>query len=690
MKINGMIKQCVVFLCLVLTSTAFTQTSANYELLKSSGAIPDHFLERSESKYKTQLAEISREDSRYERKIQKRFYLESNYLGSQLLMSGKVLVNDPIGAYINQIADVLLKHDKELRSQLNFYVVKSPIVNAFATDQGNIFINMGLIAKVKSEAQLAYIMCHEIIHFQRKHSIQRYVESEKIDENKGVYTQESLDDKIFLKSFYVKAQETEADSLGFLLFSKSEYSLSAATEALALLGTYDLPFDQKSSNYIDFFTSPNFPLDSAGVMPLDSFSRKEYTSDFETHPAVPDRVAKIQGLILQSDTTSNHYIVSNELFSAHQLTARFEIAHYFLRKGAYYEALYCAYNLKLDYPDNQFLNDIVAKSIYGISRSITLELSLEDLESDWVDYSKKVSRAMKYNSPEIQQLHYFLSQVDRKRFNQYAIDKLWQDYQSEKSEVTKLRLSGLLKDYHKHSKKESDTSQFDLVNTPSLMAIHDPSTEQNTSPQPKKRKRHKKNRPGIKNLIVLDPNYLKFDLRKENQVKYIASERSLNQYHEGLNKIANLLDMNVHVLSPASFDANDVEKFNDMALLNSYFEEKNRTPFDNYSADYEAIQAICNRYGTDQLALLGTLSFHLDKDKLSSIFLLAWTAIVFPALPMGVYNITVPQYRTFNYAFVFDLTQSTVVFNNVHRTKLNDISGTVKSALYYNLRQISR
>jgi Zn-dependent protease with chaperone function len=694
MKFNEMFKPSLLLFSLFLSGVLSAQPT-KHQLMVSKGTIPDHFLERSVNKYKAQVSEISNNEDRFEKKIQKRFYLESNYLGSQLLMSGKVLVNDTIGAYLNQIADVLLADNPDLRSKVNFYVVKSPIINAFATDQGNIFINMGLIAKVKNEAQLAYIMCHEIIHFVRKHSIQRYVEAEKIDASKGVYTQGSLDDKIFLKSFYAKSQETEADSLGFVLFSKTAFRQQNAVDALALLTTFDLPFDQQATDYTAFFSSPLFSLDSLSVMPLDSFSRKvNKESDYKTHPEIEDRVAKINKLISPSDSSRKNFLVSTDLFNVHRLSARFEIAHYFLRKHEFYHALYCAYNLSVEYPDNPFLRDILVKSFYGISRVATLSTNFGTLKSDWYRYAQRVRDNMKYEAPEIQQLYHFFGQIKKGHLNYYGISKLWHEYHLTESEVAKIRLTDLVADYKTHYQNNKDSffhrQVEDLMHVSSFNTLYAAAEDKTPIEEPaKKRLFAKRDRPKIKHLIALDPNYLKFDLRKEHQIKYIASERSLNEYHNGLDQVSEKLGVKIDVLSPSRFTAIEVQKFNDMALFNTYFEEQSYA-FSKYGADYEAIHEVCDRYGTDKVALLGTLSFHLDKNKSKSTFFLLWTAVVFPLFPLGVYNYSIPLHRTFNYAFVFDLEKQSLVFSNVHRTTLNDLSSTVKSALYYNLHQISK
>ena len=96
--------------------------------------------------------------------------LAVSYNINRLTSNGRILYGDPITRTIERIADTLLKDYPELRGQLRFYTVKSASVNAFATGQGMIFVNLGLVAQVENEAQLAFVIGHEIIHYYRKHT----------------------------------------------------------------------------------------------------------------------------------------------------------------------------------------------------------------------------------------------------------------------------------------------------------------------------------------------------------------------------------------------------------------------------------------------------------------------------------------------------------------------------------------
>ena len=197
----------LIYFLIASLSIANAQDFDNYQLLKSTGTIPADFLIPSSEKYKKEIESIDKDEKRTERNDKKQFYLESNFLIDDLLQSSRVLFNDPITDYVNKVADELLKDEDELRQKLRFYAVRSSAVNAFATNQGIIFVNVGLLAQLESEAQLAFVLAHEIAHVQHGHALDMFLEAKKIDRYTSraeLMNQTSFDDRIVAKNYYSK------------------------------------------------------------------------------------------------------------------------------------------------------------------------------------------------------------------------------------------------------------------------------------------------------------------------------------------------------------------------------------------------------------------------------------------------------------------------------------------------------
>ncbi len=72
--------------------------------------------------------------------------LKASYNIGKMMASGRIIYGDDVSRMVARIADTLLRDYPELRSELRFYCVNSPEVNAYATGQGMVFVNLGLVA----------------------------------------------------------------------------------------------------------------------------------------------------------------------------------------------------------------------------------------------------------------------------------------------------------------------------------------------------------------------------------------------------------------------------------------------------------------------------------------------------------------------------------------------------------------
>ena len=141
---------------LLSLSSGISQIQSQFPGFQAEGDIPPEFLLSVRQSYQKHLSEQGDLSDN-----QATFYLQNAYQVHQLLYSGKVLFNDEASQYIGKIADQILKHRSEIRKSLRFFAVASPEINAFATNDGIVLVNIGLLAQVKQEAQLAFILCHQ-------------------------------------------------------------------------------------------------------------------------------------------------------------------------------------------------------------------------------------------------------------------------------------------------------------------------------------------------------------------------------------------------------------------------------------------------------------------------------------------------------------------------------------------------
>lgn len=86
-----------------------------------------------------------------------------------LVKSGHVYPDPELAAYVQGVMDRLYP---EFAGVFRVRLANDSGLNAFALPQGAIFINMGLLARLANEAQLATVLAHEGTHFTHRHGYQ--------------------------------------------------------------------------------------------------------------------------------------------------------------------------------------------------------------------------------------------------------------------------------------------------------------------------------------------------------------------------------------------------------------------------------------------------------------------------------------------------------------------------------------
>jgi WD40 repeat protein len=90
------------------------------------------------------------------------------YLGDamaeHLQRNFRVSTDEPLTAYLRQIADRLLKHMPPAQLHLQFFLVDLSIANAFNLPGGRIYVSPKIIALARNEDELAGVLAHELGH----------------------------------------------------------------------------------------------------------------------------------------------------------------------------------------------------------------------------------------------------------------------------------------------------------------------------------------------------------------------------------------------------------------------------------------------------------------------------------------------------------------------------------------------
>jgi predicted Zn-dependent protease len=252
----------------------------------------------------------------------------------QLWHKKGLIYGDPqLTSYVQQVADALYP---ELRGAVRVQLVDSPELNAFALPNGNIYLNIGLVARMRNEAQLATVVAHEISHFTRQHSLKkRDAADSAVFAGMAVTILTGLPvtgDLVVLgaMSGYSQDMEREADQLGFDRLVRQGYDPSQAAEVFRLmLEEVDaLDIDQP-------FLYSSHPKLTERIETMTEFASKQPPNGAARHKARFDsHTDGLRSIVLQRYLETHRYQVLILLLENRALRIRYpDHAGYFLAEA---------------------------------------------------------------------------------------------------------------------------------------------------------------------------------------------------------------------------------------------------------------------------------------------------------------------------------------------------------------------
>ncbi len=627
----------VVFLAFSLSLSG--QHTGEHTPLVCEGKIPAGVLIRSSDKYRNEAAGI--EENHYrkkEEKTRKAFALEANFVLDGLLQSGLVLFNDEVTNYLNELAQFILKHDPALKDRnISVYTIRSDEVNAFATDRGDLFVTLGLLAQLEDEAQLAFILSHELVHVREAHALELFLNKEDLSSrngNQSVLRNTVFDDEVLAHSAYSKELEMEADNSGIELFLKTDYDHRTLETVFDVLKYSYLPFDDEPFDPA-FFQAGHYRFPESyrleTVKPI-AGEDEDLDDAKSTHPNIGARRAALRkNLSPVSAAGKKRYLVSESRFKELREVARFELPMIYLHNDQLANAIYTSYLLLRKYPESSYLKKCIAKALY-------MNAKMRNSEDFYLEYSPEEVEG------ESQRLHYFLDKLDKTESVILAL-RYTLDLQAtlEADDEIKVITGDLFVELAKHYDSlsafhaeipETDTaanttaeplaenpqeerSKYDKIrerktgqapispdetgywkyaflerkHTEAFQAMFDAGQETHRTRQDEEKyweskegkaewRKHLKQikRHGhaleVDKIVIVNPYFIKVDVRRGAEVDYLKTETGASLINGHLEKMAAKAGLEATLLSVGSLSEDDVQKFNDLRFLNEWFGEQ--------------------------------------------------------------------------------------------------------------------
>jgi hypothetical protein len=405
----------IILLLVAFTYQASAQNLENFSKLKAEGPIPDFFVKFLDEKISDDDEKL-KNDKSISKKNAADFSAITNYKLQQLIHGGKVLYGDPLTNYANGVLDKLTAASDENLDYVQLYTLKSNEVNAFATHQGVIFITVGLIGQLENEAQLAFILAHELTHVIEKHNQLSYEHTQNLVKN-ARYGDESISD--YYK--YSKDNEEDADRAGFNLAIKAGYNAEALNKTFTILLYSYLPIDEQTVD-LSFLENEHFNIGENLKIAEESINNisaeEDIDDEFNTHPNISTRRKNVYNIFTanKNEEGSKVYLYGTEKeFLDLRTLARFEMMNIFIQRADYVKGLYHSFILRKVYPENAFLINSQSMMWYGLSA--------------FQNRSASKSYSLSYNKQEgeIQHLYYFLKKLSKDELSTLATQQIWQN-----------------------------------------------------------------------------------------------------------------------------------------------------------------------------------------------------------------------------------------------------------------------
>lgn len=284
------------------------------------------------------------------------------------------IVNDTLlETYVTRVLNNLLaKNAFDKNRARKVFILRSPFVNAICYGRGIYFVTTAMLGRVYSEDQLAFALAHELAHDALEHVQQRIKREADIQLAKksndqlrkiiaGTIDAEDIEEYrklVYGVSRYTRAREMEADSLGFIFFTRAGYRADQAVELIDVLEHWQKPKYPLGAELFLPFDSENYPLQLYWFnerLSVFSNERSSYLwerDSVHSHPAYQMRKDR---LVQYPVEDGEGVMAEQSQFEDVAARAEFEAMENAFLFRQYDRAMFSALQLINRYPDNTYL-----------------------------------------------------------------------------------------------------------------------------------------------------------------------------------------------------------------------------------------------------------------------------------------------------------------------------------------------
>jgi len=165
------------------------------------------------------------------------------YQPSQQSSGGRYLLDPALSAYVAEVGRKLVRVSDRPNLPYEFVIINDSVPNAWALPGGKLAINRGLLVELKSEAELAAVLGHEIVHAAARHGARSVEQGTLLSAGAAILSALGSDSRnsglvdfavqggaALLGLRYGREHELEADHYGIDYMLRAGYDPQAAVE----------------------------------------------------------------------------------------------------------------------------------------------------------------------------------------------------------------------------------------------------------------------------------------------------------------------------------------------------------------------------------------------------------------------------------------------------------------------------
>jgi predicted Zn-dependent protease len=316
-------------------------------------------------------------------------------------------------------------------------ILNSTAVNAYCYGRGLFVVTIGLLSRVHSEDELAFIISHEMAHDELRHVQQNIVREVDLklskktsDDIRKIFSDNGtpedvarLRNMMYSIGSHNRKQEVAADSLGGRFHLKAGYN---SKEAVNSLYTLDSAFHSRYSQ-TEFFHPldfENYQFDKTWLKPrlsvfgssnddqpsaTDTTNTDEKLWSIDSLASHPDLAIRRKRMMAFVDSTTQNVREDTAFMKKIVMPAEFQIVEAAYRAKKYDKALFQILELLNRYPSNKYLK----------SRAAKIFIDIQEAKNE-IRVSQYVSRYTTGYPDRLRQVNNFIYNISRRELGEVS------------------------------------------------------------------------------------------------------------------------------------------------------------------------------------------------------------------------------------------------------------------------------